>query len=261
MIEAIKARHSVRTFKGALEPARRAIVDSIIEEVQKLEVPFHTNAEVADAAPGLGKLGVIKNEAGWLLAKIPADVEDDTKHIYDAAYRMHHFVLRMTQHGFGCVWVAGTYDRAAAEATVPGFSVPGTIAYGEDGQSVRLLERLMKWFVGSHDRKPLEELFYDGDNNRPFTEKNAGDWLGLLHAVQSCPSAKNIQAWRLLITGNVITLFYNAERMTCRFDMGICLATMKLYLEASGKKPEFSFVDSPPESPLGGFYIITCTVN
>ena len=66
-----------------------------------------------------------------------------------------------------------------------------TVAYGEDGQSVRVVERVMKWFAGSKDRKPMQELFYDGDNNRPFTEENAGNWFGILQAVQSCPSAKN----------------------------------------------------------------------
>ena len=98
MTEAIKVRHSVRTFKGQLEPSRRAIVDRIIEEVQKIEVPFHTSAEVADAPAGLGKHGLIKNEAGWLLAKIPVDAANDPRYIYDAAYRMHTFVLKMTQH-------------------------------------------------------------------------------------------------------------------------------------------------------------------
>ena len=261
MVDAIKARHSVRTFTGKIEPERRAIIDRIVQEVQEIDVPFHTNAQVADAPAGLGRMGTIKNEGGWLLAKIPRDAEDETKNIYDAAFRMHVFVLKMTQHGFGCVWIAGTYDRAGAEAKVPGFSVPGAIAYGEDGQSVRFVERVMKWFVGSKNRKSLKELFYDGDNNRPFTEENAGEWLGFLQAVQSCPSAMNIQSWRLLVTGNVVTLYYNAERDTCRFDMGIAIATMKLYLEATGKKPTFSFVDEPPKSPLGGSYIITCTVE
>ena len=261
MTEAIKSRHSVRTFKGPLEPSRRAIVDSIIEEVQKIEVPFHTSAEVADAPAGLGKHGVIKNEAGWLLAKIPADAANDARYLYDAAYRMHTFVLRMTQHNFACVWVGGTYDRNAAEAIVPGFSVPCTVAYGEDGQSVRVVERVMKWFAGSKDRKPLQKLFYDGDNHRPFTEENNGDWLGVLRAVQSCPSAKNNQPWRLFITGNVVTVFYNAKKAACHFDIGIALATMKLYLEASGKKLAYTTVDTPPESPLGGAYVVTCTIN
>lgn len=71
MVDAIKARHSVRTFTGKMDPARRAIIDGIIQEVQNLEVPFHTNAQVADAPAGLSRMGAIKNEAGWLLAKIP----------------------------------------------------------------------------------------------------------------------------------------------------------------------------------------------
>ena len=261
MVDAIKARHSVRTFTGEMSSARRAVIDDIIREVQNLEVPFHTNAQVADAKAGLSRMGAIKNEAGWLLAKIPRDADDLNKHIYDAAFRMHTFVLKMVQHGFGCVWVGGTYDRAKAEATVPGFSVPAVIAYGEDKQAPRLLERVTKWFMGSKNRKPLKELFYDGDNNRPFTEENAGRWLGFLQAVQSCPSAYNIQSWRLLITGNVANLYYKTERDLCRFDMGITMATMKLYAEANGQKVTFSSVENPPKSPLGGSYVVTCTVE
>lgn len=262
ILEAIKARHSVRTFTGPLAPERQAIVDQIIQEAQNLEVPFGTKVEISNHGPGLGKLGIISNEAGWILGKIPESSEEPIQKVYaDVAYRLHYCVLKLTQYKFATVWIAGTYNKAQAEADSPGFKIAAGIAYGEDSNSVRLIERIMKWAVKSSERKPMNLMFYDGDNSRAFDDENAGDKLGLLQAVRWCPSALMVQPWRLFVTGNTYHLYFDSERDNCRLDMGIALCTMRMYLEGSGKKCEFSVADNPPESPLGGSYVMTVTIS
>lgn len=262
ILEAIEARHSVRTFTGSLAPQRQAIVDQIIQEAQNLVVPFGTPVEIGNHEPGLGKLGVISNEAGWILGKIPETCEEPIEKVYaDVAYRLHYCVLKLTQYKFASVWVAGTYNRAAAEAHCPGFKIAAGIAYGEDANSIRIIERVMKWAVKSNQRKPMNEMFYNADANCAFNDDNAGDKLALLHAVQWCPSALMVQPWRLYVTGNTYHLYFDSDRDNCRLDMGIALCTMKMFIEGSGKKCEFSVVDNAPVSPLGGSYVMTVTVS
>ena len=111
-------------------------------------------------------------------------------------------------------------------------------------------------------RYPFEKLFYDLDNKRPFTTENAGEYLELLQAVQSCPSALNIQSWRLVITGNVAHLYKASTHAACDFDMGIAIATISLLLESHGHQTKITFVENPPENPLdGGTYICTLSLK
>ncbi|KAK8899635.1 hypothetical protein M9Y10_001952 [Tritrichomonas musculus] len=262
--EAIKQRHSVRTFKGLLSDEQHSIVLKIIDEANSLPAPFGTNATVGDSEPGLGRMGVISNEAGWLLGKIPSDTPegDLLKARYDVSYKLQVCVLKMFQNGLANVWIGGTYNEKLAEERNPGFTIPIVIAYGEDAKTTRFIESAMKFMVGAKGRYPLEKMFYDLDNKRPFTTENAGEHLELLQAVQSCPSALNIQSWRLVITGNIAHLYKASTHAACDFDMGIAIATISLLLESHGHKTQITFVENPPENPLdGGTYICTMTLK
>ena len=117
--EAIKQRHSVRTFTGTLSDERRAIVQQIIEEANSLPSIFATNASVGDSEPGLGRMGVISNEAGWLVGKIPTDTPegDQVKARYDVSYRLQVCVLKMFQYGLANVWIGGTYNEKIGRAS------------------------------------------------------------------------------------------------------------------------------------------------
>jgi hypothetical protein len=259
--DAISARHSVRQFLGPLTPERAAMVEQIISDCQKIPVPFSTDAQIANHPPGIGRFAVISKEAGWIIAKIPQDSAKDVKKIMDACFRIHVAHIRMTQQRLGGVWIAGTYDQKKAEKAVPGFRVPVCVAYGEDSNKKGLVERLFKWISSSESRKPLHELFFDGLANKPITEDQAGDKLPLVRALQSAPSARNGQPWRFLVVGNLIHLYNASPKDEVTYcDMGIALATAHLFVESTGSKLEFSVVESPPGSPLGGTYVATMTI-
>ena len=262
--EAIKLRHSVRSFTGELSEEQTALVTRIIEEANSIPTPFGTTASVGDSKPGLGRMFVISNEAGWLVGKIPSDTPADLmfKARVDVSFRLQICVLKMYQHGLSNVWIGGTYNEKLAEERNPGTTIPIVVAYGIDSQTTRFIETAMKWMVGAKERYPLEKMFYDFDNKRPFTKENAGEYLELLEAIQSCPSALNIQSWRLVITGTVAHLFKASTHAACDFDMGIALATMKLLLESKGVHPKITFEEEHPTNPLdGGDYICTITIK
>jgi hypothetical protein len=254
--DAIMLRTSVRSFRGLLSPDRAAVVERIVAEAQQISTPFSTNAEIGLHGPGLGRL-VINHEAGWLIAKIPQDQIKSREHLIDAAYRLHVAVINLTQHRLGTVWIAGTYKAAKAEASVPGFKVPAVVAYGEPAEKTGLVERFFKWVSDSRSRKPLSEIFFEGESKTPINEASAGERLPLLKALQAAPSARNLQPWRFVLSGDSIHLS-NADPKSgyTAFDMGIALATAKLFLEATGKSVRFSKIT---DQQLGEGYEATIT--
>jgi nitroreductase len=261
VLEAIETRHSVRAFKGPLSPEKKAIVTQAIADALALPRPFGTNVSIVDHPPGLGRLGFIVDDAGWLLGTFPEDVAEPHEHYFDIGFILQQAVIRLTQYGIGTVWIAGTWSAGTAERATPGSKVPVGVAYGEAGGRPGVMLRIVGWFSTSKSRRPFDQLFYDGDNNRQFTEENAGDWLTLLRVVQAGPSAVNGQPWRLLIVGGVIHVYNVGLRAMCGFDIGIALAGIDLYAKAVGKAARFEKLQEPPVSPLGGAYVITATVN
>jgi hypothetical protein len=98
-------------------------------------------------------------------------------HSIDVGYRLHHAVIYLMQRSIGTVWVAGTYNEAAAERATPGFKVPVCVAYGEFSTAKEMVDRFMSWAAGSANRLPLPQIAFDAANGRPFTDENPGDKL------------------------------------------------------------------------------------
>jgi nitroreductase len=261
VLEAIQTRHSVRAFKGALSPEKKAIVSQAIVDALALPRPFGTDASIVDHPPGLGRLGFIVDDAGWLLGTFPESVTDPRLHYFDIGFILQQAVIRLAQYGIGTVWIAGTWSSGTAERATPGFKVPVGVAYGEAGGRPGVMLRIMGWFSTSKSRRPFAQLFYDGDNSRPFTEETAGDRLELLRVVQSGPSAMNGQPWRLLLAANAVHVYNAGSMAMCGFDIGIALAGIDLYAKAVGKAARFDVAADPPVSPLGGAYVVTVTIN
>lgn len=261
IVAAVRERHSVRNFRGPLPPEGQSIVTQAITDSLSLRRPFGTNVDVSSHPPGLGRFAVISDEAGWLLGKVPADVTDTARHLVDLGFILQAAVIRLAQHGIATVWIAGTYNAALAERSTPGFKVPVAVAYGEDAGRPGLVSRLFSWMSGSRSRLPFEQLFFDGRNGRPFTE-DAGAYAGLLEIVRLGPSAVNKQPWRLVIVGDAVHVYTVSAQAPAWFDIGIAIAGVHLFAAANDaeKDVEFTVVDEPPASPLGGTYVITVTV-
>jgi nitroreductase len=261
VLDAIRARRSVRNFLGPLPADKHGVVERAIAEALALPRPFGTNVEIASHPPGLGRLGMISNDAGWLIGKVPADAADTRVAHIDVAFVLHEALIRLEQHGIATVWIAGTFSPAVAERSAPGFRVPAAIAYGLDAGRPGLGARLASWMSGSRARLPFAQLFFDRASGQPFTEDTAGDWAGLLGAVQAGPSAVNRQPWRLGIAGNAVHVYNAGTQAMALLDIGIALAGIQLWAGAVGKAVAFSVVDEPPPMPLGGVYVVTATIN
>lgn len=262
LITAFKARHAVRSFTPNFPVEKMNLVQQIVDETNKIPVLFGSKVEIQIHGPGLGSMGNISNEAGWLLLKYDKETpEDKISHaITDACYLMQNIVMKMTQHRIASVWIAGFYNQKLAEQSTPGFVVPGAVAFGEEADKKHFMGSILS-FLGSTigKRLPLEQLFYSRDLNQPVTEDNAGDKIIICKALQSGPSALNKQTWRFVFEGDEIHLFDSKTSSTSSYDVGIAAANMEMLMKLDGSAHLIVKDPAPEPSPLGGEYVCTCT--
>lgn len=290
LIEAFKARHSVRTFqKKPFPQQKKQMIAQIITEANSLDTPFESHVEISITGPGLGRMGAVSNEAGFIVQKIPLNQEEDEeekgktetpkedpkialrKAIIDVSFKLQVAVMKMTQHHISTVWMAGTYNEGQAEERFPGFKVTAVVAFGEE-DTPHFMARVIKFFGNSEKRFPFQQLFYDGDNKREITENDFSDnkpegtpsypsyMKDFLVSLQSGPSAMNQQGWRFVLAGNgkEVHLFDAKGNASSCYGSGIALANLHLLGEIRGGECTIEVRKPSPEvSPLGGTYIAT----
>lgn len=283
LIEAFKERHSVRTYQGQnLTQQQKDLISQIITESNQLETPFHSpGVEVSSTEPGLGRMGFISNEAGWIVEKLPiAKDQENTKEdpkvaerkqIIDVSYITQHVVMRLAENHINTVWIAGTYNEGEAEKRFQGFKVPAAVAFGIEQTTPHFMGRIIKFFGASQGKRlPFEELFYDNDNKRAITEKdfespapeNTPSYPSFLKDFVSSlrlgPSAVNQQPWRFVLSGKEVHLFDVKNNNYSSYDIGIALANLHLLAEIRGGSCNIEVRDPAPEaSPLNGTYVAT----
>lgn len=285
LIEAFKARHSTRTYQGQnLTQQQKDIITQSVTESNALETPFHSQGvEVSSTEPGLGRMGFISNEAGWIVEKIPIRQNDNNeqskedskalerKQIIDVSFIAQHVVMKLAQNHINTVWIAGTYNEGEAEKRFQGFKVPAAVAFGIEQTTPHFMGRIIKFFGSSAGKRlPFEELFYDNDNKRAISEKdfesptpeNVPSYPSYLKDFVTClrsgPSAVNQQPWRFVLSGKEVHLFDVKFNNYSSYDIGIALANLHLLAEIRGGSCTIEVRDPAPEtSPLNGTYVAT----
>ena len=288
LVEAFKARHSVRTYQGEnLSREQKDLVSQSISEANSLETPFHSaGVEVSSTEPGLGRMGFISGEAGWIVEKLPIAQEQqnngenqqkedpkvlERKQIIDVSFIAQHVVMKLAQNHINTVWIAGTYNEGEAEKRFQGFKVPAAVAFGIEKTTPHFMGRIIKFFGASPGQRiPFEQLFYDNDNKRAITEKdfesptpeNVPSYPSYLQnflaSLRLGPSAVNQQPWRFVLSGKEVHLFDIKNNNYSSYDIGIALANLHLLAEIRGGSCTFEIRNPAPEaSPLNGTYVAT----
>jgi hypothetical protein len=166
----------------------------------------------------------------------------------DLGFCFEKVILAATSLGLGTCWMGGTFNRAnfarrikvSDDEVVPAIS---PIGYARDKRTVR--ERLLRRLAKSDQRKPWEELFFDGDLNTPLARGSAGKYAGVLDCVRLGPSASNNQPWRIVKQSSESAFhFYlkrtwgydkfNARIDLQRVDMGIAMCHFEVAAKETG---------------------------
>jgi len=81
-----------------------------------------------------------------------------------------------------------------------------------------------RYFAKSDQRKPWNEIFFNGSEKTPVTEIEAGPYKDVLDMVQAAPSAANTQPWRIVKRENAYDLYienkFTSEKSGQKLFMG-----------------------------------------
>ena len=205
IIETIRMRVSCRTYSNAaIEPDK---MERLTENLRSnTNAPFGSkirfelmNFDMMDMSElkGLGTYGVIKGARQFIVGA----VVDQPKAMEDSGYCMEKNILAATAMGLGTCWLGGTFNRtgfAEKMKLAEGELLPAVTPVGYSGNRRSLIERLFRFSAGSDNRKPWEELFYEGGMETPLNKGLAGSFATPLECVRIGPSASNKQPWRII---------------------------------------------------------------
>lgn len=208
----MEKRKSVRTYARTpiREEDRRAIMDYLADETL-LRGPFggQTAVEWVDAGQEareesgkglkLGTYGFIRNPQAYLAGCIPASEQA----VLEFGYTFQRLILFATSLGLGTCWLGGSFTRksfARELSLAPEHIIPCITPLGYAHDKPRLLESTIRFMSKADQRKPWNELFFDGEFGRPLTAEAAGVLQKPLEMVRIGPSASNRQPWRLVLS-------------------------------------------------------------
>ena len=246
MIEAMKARRSVRTYSGqTLDDKVKA---QLMDFAENIENPFGIPVEfrVLDGKEHGLKCPVVTGTDLYVGGKIRKGPDANLAF----GYSFEAFILYAQSLGVGTVWLGGTMNRGAFEAAMelePNEMMPCATPIGYAAETMSIREKMMRAGIKADQRKPLGELFFDGDFNTPLTAEKAGNLLQPLEMVRLAPSAVNRQPWRLLIQDGQVHFFLKRDVGAGRddkldmqmVDMGIALCHFQLAARQCGINADF----------------------
>ena len=209
LLEAIQARHSVRTYKAEKigEEVLAALEAELEENNRRAGLSMQLRTEEPEAFQGLmARMGGFENVNSYIALVAKEGPEWEEK----LGYRGQKLVLLAQQLGLNSCWVAATYNKGKSGATVgPGEKLHLAIALGYGQNQGRL-----------HKNKDLSALY--------VAEVKPPEWFLLgMRAAQLAPTAMNRQSFRFaLLEGNRVAA-EPGKGGNGRIDLGIA----KLHFE------------------------------
>lgn len=247
--EIIEKRFSVRTFDESRE-LNNEVVEEIRQSITNASAPFEGKYIIDFKKFDLkgpqrpSTYGTISG-AGWYLLM---GIHDDEMSALAAGYAMEEVVLKATGLGLGTCWMALTFKGSDfTKSTDMPVDEPLRIIspVGYPAKKRKMLESITRMTLGSAKRKPMGELFFDGDFGKPVTEDNK--FFKALSMMRLAPSAKNTQPWRALVRGNDVWFYYQHKTGASVLDLGIGLCHFDLARKEEGYEGVWEKSISAPE--------------
>lgn len=268
-IEIIKMRSSCRTFDSCdIEDEKLQKLKDYIEEINtetKIRARFlfiKQQKNSSGSSEKIGTYGVISGANSFVVGIIHKDERDAV----EFGYLFEKIILFATDLGLQTCWLGGTFKKSDFEQYLSmneNEFIPIVSPVGIKKEKPRLLETAMRAVIGANNKKPWNELFFDGNVSTPLNKNIAGAYDVPIEMVRLGPSASNKQPWRIIKDKNLFHFYlcrnkgykvgnYDMQKndlgiATCHFE----LAAKELGL--NGKWEELANINSPKEWE----YIIT----
>lgn len=257
IIEAMKERHSVRSFdgKGISENA----IQSLKEAAERSTSPFGGNVTVRlekfDMKEGYrpSTYGMIRGAEYFFLI----GMDDDEASALTAGFRFEQVVLRAWQLGLGCCWIAATFkgsdfDRGSRWPDGEELKIICPVGVASRPS---LMDKLARTALGSKRRKPLDKIAFCGDFNHSPAADNR--YYEALQMLRLAPSSTNSQPWRALVDGDDVHFYYRPQSSLSIVDCGIGICHFYETERFYGRSGEFRKADDIPAAPAGLKYLVT----
>jgi nitroreductase len=198
----IKNRHSCRTFeKRSIESPKLAEFEKFVKLCSNETFRFDIiEKSVGPEGQKLGTYGVIRNSRVF----VAAIAKKKTADMCELGSVFETIVLYGAEKGFASCWLGGTFDRTGFGEMLniaDDEFIPIVIPFGYAARRKSILERLMRVFAGSANRRPWNELFYKFSQETPLTPEEAENYRLPLEMLRLAPSAVNKQPWRVIKDG------------------------------------------------------------
>lgn len=243
--EVIKIRSSCRTYETheidetTLEKLKNYL-DEINLEAKNNERFLIVNKKSIETGEKLGTYGVISGASSFIVGIINSDKQDAVSF----GYLFEKIILYATDLGLQTCWLGGTFKRDdfVKYTNLKGNEyIPIVSPVGYKKDKTRFLESTMRKVVGANNRKPWNELFFEGSITNPINENNAGFYAAPIEMVRLGPSASNKQPWRIIRDNNLYHFYlcrtkgYGVENYDIqKNDMGIAMCHFELTAKELG---------------------------
>jgi len=208
VIDLIRQRFSCRTYLDHPLP------ESSLQRLQNflhqlLPAPFGGIANFSviaaskddtNALGGLGTYGFIQNPAGYVVGTM----ESNAKNLEDYGYQMEQIVLYATSLGLGTCWLGGSFTRSSFAKKIHATEdqiIPAVTAIGAIADPAKAREGFLRKQIRADKRLEWNQLFFDGQFDRPLSHQAGGKWNIPLEMIQIGPSGSNKQPWRVVRIG------------------------------------------------------------
>lgn len=246
MIEAIKARRSVRTYSDrTLDDKVKAQLMDFAETIENpLGIPVEFR--MLDGKEHGLKCPVVTGTDLYVGGKVRKGPDANLAF----GYSFEAFILYAQSLGLGTVWLGGTMNRGAFESAMelgPDEMMPCATPVGYGAETMSIREKMMRAGIKADQRKLFGELFFHENFDTPLTKEKAGQLLQPLEMVRLAPSAVNRQPWRVILRDNYVHFFLKRDVGAGRddkldmqmVDMGIALCHFHLAAKECGINAEF----------------------
>ena len=265
IISIIHRRISVRTYDPtALSIEQKASIKKICESNTmgpfgnkcRLELVDLSEAEKAELR-SMGTYGFIKGTRLFIAGVItPA-----ANALLDFGYCFEKTVLELTGLDLGTCWMALSFNK-------PGFSRKAGVQENEalvivspvgvPSKKKSLIERFIKTTARSRNKKPWQELFFDGDVNKPLSKTAAGEYVEAFECVRIAPSAANYQPWRIVKAPGSDTFHFfmkqKGKKTRGELHAGIAMCHFGLAAQELGFKGTWKIIDTM-QSPGADYFV------
>jgi hypothetical protein len=187
----------------------------------------------------------------------------------DYGYLLEKIILNLLDMDLGTCWLGGTFKRSGwAEAlhTPSGMVIPAITPVGFPAPSMSNRERWIRRGAKSDLRKPWDEIFYDGDFDKPMAHTQTTASHTALEMVRLAPSASNKQPWRIVQAGENFHFYlsrtpgYGNSTNNIdlqHVDMGIAMSHFELTCREAGIKGNWEVMENGISLKEGTAYIVS----